>query len=236
MRHGCLRYAAAAMFLALGAYMIAAFAEKALSPATVTARLSTVTETLYAEGRILLDEVSLDLPAGAEEFTVPAGARVRAGTVLFCGENGEVFAAPCAGFFAGDRIVRNGWSFEAELEDSGSLYEGRSLTLVIAEKEYPATVTELDGSRVILRCRQGLCDMLDVQTAEAELKLGSVTGIKLPPGAVGEDENGFFVTVLKAGSEKKQHIHIIYDKNNCILADPSDIGEGVRIVTASPQG
>lgn len=231
MRHSYLRYAAAAVFLALGAYMIAALAENALSPETVTAQLATVTETLYAEGRILLDEEELDCPFVPVSFTVARGDRVKAGALICTGENGESYKAPCAGFFAGDRIVRNGWSFEADIADPGSLTEGRGLTLVISEKEYPATVTELSSGHLVLRCRQGLSDMLDTQYAEAELRLGSVTGIKLPSAAVSEDENGCFVYILKAGMKQKQHIDIIYRKNGSVLADPSDIGEGVRILS-----
>ena len=236
MRQPYLRYAAAALFLALGAYGIAALAENALRPAAVTAQLATVTETLYAEGQILLDEIPLDCPFAIASEAVAKGERVRAGDLLCTGKNGESLRAPCAGFYTGDRIVRGGWSFEAELNDAGSLYEGKELTLVIADREYPATVTELDGRRLSLRCRQGLCEVLDTQVAEGTLRLGSVTGIRLPADAVGEDENGRFVTLLRAGIEKKQYIEIIYEKDDCLLAAPGDIGEGARVLLGQDTG
>lgn len=224
-----LRFALAAVFLSLSAYIISGFAETMTEPVTVTAKKVTVSKTVCAEGRVIRDEIKLSLPEGRVSPSVAFGERVRAGQAV-CTVNGKSILSPCAGFFAGDRIVRNGWYFEAELNDLSSFYVGMQLTLSLGGAEYPAQVEGLDGNKLTLRCRAGLCDVLDIYSSEAILDLGSVTGLKLPDTAAVYENGDCFVYVLRGDAPSRTQVEPVFRDKAYLLVRPGDIGEGARVL------
>lgn len=234
MRGRFLRTVTALVFLGIGAYLIAAFARSMTAPETVTARRVSVTDTLFAEGRILRDEVYLDCPYDTECFTVAEGQRVSAGALIYSDGDGDSYYSPCGGFFAGDRIVRNGWYFETDIEDTDRLYEGRSISLVFLGNTHPAVVESVDGKRVLIRCREGLGDVLYLDTAEAELNLGTVTGTAVPEASVFFEDGESCVYVLRAGIPKKQSVNIICKTDGEYILSQNDLGVGTEILKEKP--
>ena len=218
-----LRCAYAAFLLAIAAYAVASVTAKAQAPETVTAVRVTVSETVSAEGSIRRDEYIL--PQSAGDCDIPHGERISAGTVL-----GSGFAAPCAGFFTGDRIVSGGWCFEFYTDDLKPFYIGRQLTVKLGSGEYPGVVTNVTAERVCVRCREGLCDVLYVDSIEAQLILCDITGIKIPPDAVKRGGDGEYVYILRAGRPSKRTVHIIYEDSGLCLADAGDLEAGSKIV------
>lgn len=250
-----LRFTACAVFLALGAYAIAHFAQSALRPDTVTASMVTVSETVPAEGAILRDELCVCAESGSGEYAVSDGERVRAGELIMTDGKDGLYA-PCAGFFcsgvdgweslspyaldaspdfpenAVGRIVRGGWFFVTEPEDSGSFYAGQTLTLTLdGVGSYPAVCCGKNGGAVVLRCREGLEDVLSLRFVKASLSPGGATGYKLPASAVGKDENGEFVYVLKAGIPKRAQVKTVCAKDGFCLVQSAAFGSGAEILT-----
>ena len=164
--------------------------------------------------------------------------------------------SPCAGFFcsgvdgweslspyaldaspdfpenAVGRIVRGGWFFVTEPEDSGSFYAGQTLTLTLdGVGSYPAVCCGKNGGTVVLRCREGLEDVLSLRFVKASLSPGGATGYKLPASAVGKDENGEFVYVLKAGIPKRAPVKTVCAKDGFYLVQSAAFGSGAEILT-----
>lgn len=115
-----LRFAAAAIFLALAAYCAAAFMESAHAPETVEAVRVSISRTIHAEGTVLRDEEYVLCPFEAAYFAASEGERVKGGSIVCVSEdsledyltysdthNGKApenmrgsAAAPCGGFFS----------------------------------------------------------------------------------------------------------------------------------------
>ncbi len=162
-------------------------------------------------------------------------------------------SAPCGGFFSTEldgwetagadtldgftpsipenavgRIVANGWLFVADLSDTSQLYEGQRLTLTVFD-EYPAQITEIDGTRVSVRVHQGLDAMLSTRHTEAALHLADTSGIKIPYEVLHSDENGYYVYTLRAGLSEKTPVEIIYEADDYCLAKEDTLREGMLI-------
>lgn len=250
-----LRFAAYAVFLALGAYAIARFTQSALRPDTVTASSVTVSETVRTEGTILRDELCVCTELDSDEYAVSDGERICAGELIMTDGKDGLYA-PCAGFFcsgidgwesltpyalnaspdfpenAVGRIVRGGWFFVTEPEDLGAFYAGQSLTLTLdGVGEYPAVCCGKNGGTVVFRCREGLEDVLSLRFVKASLSLRGATGYKLPASAVGRDDGGEFVYVLKAGIPKRVQVKTVYAKDGFYLVQSTAFGVGAEILT-----
>lgn len=126
------------------------------------------------------------------------------------------------------RIVANGWYFVADISDSSSLYEGQKITLTVFD-DYPAEVTDIDGSTVTLRVKAGLEAMLSTRHAEATLHITDTSGIKVPYEALHADKDGDFVYTLRAGIETKTPVTVIYEKDDYCLVAEGDLHEGMLI-------
>ena len=82
-----LRFAAAAIFLALAAYCAAAFMESADAPETVEAVRVSVSRTVHAEGTVLRDEEYVVCPFEAAYFAASEGERVKGGSIVCVSED-----------------------------------------------------------------------------------------------------------------------------------------------------
>ncbi len=115
-----LRFVAAAVFLALAAYIAAAFADGSSAPDTVTAVRVSVKKTVCAEGIVLRQEEYVTSPFETAYLAVSEGERIKGGSVLFVntdcledylsfldscpdtpyGNTQDCVRAQCAGFFS----------------------------------------------------------------------------------------------------------------------------------------
>ena len=207
-----LRFAAAALFLALCAYFAAVLLKNADEPETVTAVSVTLGSSMTVTGRVRYDEVVLS--AAPSDPAVGPGERVPAGAAL-----GDGMTAPCAGFFAGDRLVTGGWDFVCCPDGLSGLYEGRYLTLRLGEGEYSAVVTRIESGTVTLRCREGLCSVIGTGEAAGELKLGSVSGVGIPRSALRHDADGDFVMLLRAGIPRRRAVTVLGETEESFVVD-----------------
>lgn len=227
---GFLRVAAVFVLLCLCAYAAAAGARLADGERTVTAKYVTVCESVTVTGEILRDEEHLSCPFEIIRTEVKDGERVFKGQSLFAGEDGKKYYAPCAGLFGGDKIVRGGWLFRAECDGAEKFYEGQSLVLRM-EKDYNATVVKVSDGELTVRCREGLGDVLNTDTARASILTAQYSGISLPEIAVHSDEGGYFVNVSRAGLVRKTYVRLEYsDAGQCIVS-ADGLGEGMKIFT-----
>lgn len=249
-----LRFAVAAVFLALGAYLIAGFTRSALHPDTVTAQKVTVSETVTADGTILRDELCVCFDGDAGKLSAKSGERLRAGE-LICSDDKDELRSPCAGFFcsgidgweslspeqlaadpvfpegAVGRIVRGGWFFVCSPENAAAFYPGQTVTLTLdGAGSFPAVCCSVSGKNVVLKCREGLESVLCLRFAKAELCLCSASGYKLPASAVGKDDDGEFVRVMKAGLIRSVPVTTVYKKDGFCLVQTSAFGEGAEVL------
>lgn len=82
-----LRFAAAAIFLALAAYCAAAFMESADAPETVEAVRVSISRTIHAEGTVLRDEEYVVCPFEAAYFAASEGERIKGGSIVCVSED-----------------------------------------------------------------------------------------------------------------------------------------------------
>lgn len=65
--------------------------------------------------------------------------------------------------------------------------------------EVSATVISAENGKAVLRCRDGLEDVVNTRRAAFRITVSEAQGIKIPDKALHRDENGTFVYVLRAG-------------------------------------
>ena len=242
---GYLRFAAAALFLALAAYLGAGFLRESEAPETLRAERVTESRSLCLEGTVIRDERYVTCSDGEAYLPARTGERVRGGEVvavrqealedyLSCldAENGAgpekgelrgLIYAPCAGFFSSyldgfeelslenfddftpsvpenavGRIVQGGWFFVADTKEAELLRPGQNVTLTLLDSYGAQVLSNRDG-RLVIRCREGLSDILNARRLTLTVTLSESSGIKVPLSAVRHEENEAYVYVLRAG-------------------------------------
>lgn len=282
MRGGAyLRFAAAAMFLALAAYLGSDFLQEAKAPETVRAERVTESSALCLEGTIIRDERYITCSDGEAYLPLRTGERVRGGAVVAVrqealesylsrldekngcqpekGELRGLIYAPCGGFFSNyldgfeelslenfddltpsipknavGKIVQGGWLFVADTKEAGLLREGQRVTLTLLDS-YPAQVLSNQNGRLVIRCREGLADVLNTRRATLTIKLSESSGLKVPLSAVRHEKGEAFVFVLKAGLEEKCPVEIIDQDDNYCLVREDKLREGMAIILQTEQ-
>lgn len=273
---GYLRFAAAALFLALAAYLGAGFLLETRAPETVRAERVTESSSLCLEGTVIRDERYITCSDDEAYLPFRTGERVRGGEVvavrqealegyLSCldrkdggqpekGELRGLIYAPCGGFFSNyldgceelslenfddftpftpknavGKIVQGGWLFVAETKEAEPLRRGQRVTLTLLDS-YRAQVLSNQDGRLIIRCREGLSDVLNSRRLSLTITLSESSGIKVPLGAIRHDGDTAFVYVLKAGLEEKCPVEIIFQNENYCLVREDKLREGMDII------
>lgn len=274
-----LRFAAAAVFLALAAYLGAFFLHSTNRPQTVRAELYTESTALCLEGTVIRDERYVSCSDGEAYLPVRSGERVRGGSVVAVrqealevylsrldetggkmpdkGELRGLIYAPCGGFFsdhldgfeglslenyddfapevpesAVGKIVQGGWLFVADTHEAESLREGQSVRLTLLDT-YTAQVLSNENGRLVLRCREGLCDVLNLRRVSLTVTLSERSGIKLPVSAIQRENGECFVYVLKAGLEEACPVEIIFENDDYCLVREGELRQGMDVISPS---
>ena len=271
-----LRFAAAALFLALAAYLGAGFLRETEAPDTIRAERVTESRSLCLEGTVIRDERYVTCSDGEAYLPFRTGERVRGGEVvavrqealenyLSCldakngaqpekGELRGLIFAPCAGFFSSyldgceelslenfddftlsvpenavGKIVQGGWFFVAETKEAEQLRPGQCVTLTLLDSYSAQVLSNRDG-RLVIRCREGLSDILNARRLTLTVTLSESSGIKVPLSAVRHEENTACVYVLKAGLEEKCPVEIIFQNEDYCLVREDKLREGMDII------
>ena len=170
------------------------------------------------------------------------------------GELRGLIYAPCAGFFSNyldgceelslenfdgftpsvpenavGKIVQGGWFFVAETKEAEQLRPGQRVTLTLLDS-YGAQVLSNRGGRLVIRCREGLSDILNARRLTLTVTLSESSGIKVPLSAVRHEGADAYVYILKAGLEEKCPVEIIYQNENYCLVREDKLREGMAII------
>lgn len=273
---GYLRFAAAALFLALAAYLGAGFLRESEAPETLRAERVTESRSLCLEGTVIRDERYVTCSDGEAYLPARTGERVRGGEIvavrqealedyLSCldakngaqpdkGELRGLIYAPCAGFFSNyldgfeelslenfddftpsvpenavGKIVQGGWFFVAETKEAELLRPGQRVTLTLLDSYGAQVLSNRDG-RLVIRCREGLSDVLNARRLTLIVTLSESSGIKVPLSAVRHEENEAYVYVLRAGLEEKCPVEIIFQNEDYCLVREDKLREGMAII------
>ena len=273
---GYLRFAAAALFLALAAYLGAGFLRESEAPETLRAERVTESRSLCLEGTVIRDERYVTCSDGEAYLPARTGERVRGGEVvavrqealedyLSCldakngaqpdkGELRGLIYAPCAGFFSNyldgfeelslenfddftpsvpenavGKIVQGGWFFVADTKEAELLQSGQRVTLTLLDSYGAQVLSNRDG-RLVIRCREGLSDILNARRLTLTVTLSESSGIKVPLSAVRHEENEAYVYVLRAGLEEKCPVKIIFQNEDYCLVREDKLREGMAII------
>ena len=273
---GYLRFAAAALFLALAAYLGAGFLRESEAPETLRAERVTESRSLCLEGTVIRDERYVTCSDGEAYLPARTGERVRGGEVvavrqealedyLSCldakngaepekGELRGLIYAPCAGFFSNyldgfeelslenfddftpsvpenavGKIVQGGWFFVADTKEAELLRPGQRVTLTLLDSYGAQVLSNRDG-RLVIRCREGLSDILNARRLTLTVTLSESSGIKVPLSAVRHEENEAYVYVLRAGLEEKCPVEIIFQNEDYCLVREDKLREGMAII------
>lgn len=273
---GYLRFAAAALFLALAAYLGAGFLRESEAPETLRAERVTESRSLCLEGTVIRDERYVTCSDGEAYLPARTGERVHGGEVvavrqealedyLSCldakngaqpdkGELRGLIYAPCAGFFSNyldgfeelslenfddftpsvpknavGKIVQGGWFFVADTKEAEQLRPGQRVTLTLLDSYGAQVLSNRDG-RLVIRCREGLSDVLNARRLTLTVTLSESSGIKVPLSAVRHEENEAYVYVLRAGLEEKCPVEIIFQNEDYCLVREDKLREGMAII------
>lgn len=170
------------------------------------------------------------------------------------GELRGLIYAPCAGFFSNyldgceelslenfdgftpsvpenavGKIVQGGWFFVAETKEAEQLRPGQRVTLTLLDS-YGAQVLSNRGGRLVIRCREGLSDILNARRLTLTVTISESSGIKVPLIAVRHEGADAYVYILKAGLEEKCPVEIIYQNENYCLVREDKLREGMAII------
>ena len=170
------------------------------------------------------------------------------------GELRGLIYAPCAGFFSSyldgfeelslenfddftpsvpenavGRIVQGGWFFVADTKEAELLRPGQSVTLTLLDSYGAQVLSNRDG-RLVIRCREGLSDILNARRLTLTVTLSESSGIKVPLSALRHEENEAYVYVLKAGLEEKCPVEIIFQNEDYCLVREDKLREGMDII------
>ena len=81
------------------------------------------------------------------------------------------------------KIVSGGWYFIAETPETDKLRRGMSVTLSLPD-EVSATVISAENGKAVLRCRDGLEDVVNTRRAAFRITVSEAQGIKIPDKAL----------------------------------------------------
>lgn len=130
------------------------------------------------------------------------------------------------------KIVSGGWYFIAETPETDKLRRGQSVTVSLPD-EVSATVISAENGKAVLRCRDGLEDVVNTRRAAFRITVSEAQGIKIPDDALHRDENGTFVYVLRAGIAERCDVEILRTCEGYVLAREGEIREGMQIIIDS---
>lgn len=130
------------------------------------------------------------------------------------------------------KIVSGGWYFIAETPETDKLRRGQSVTISLPD-EVSATVISAENGKAVLRCRDGLEDVVNTRRAAFRITVSEAQGIKIPDDALHRDENGTFVYVLRAGIAERCDVEILRTCEGYVLAREGEIREGMQIILDS---
>lgn len=246
-----LRCVAAAIFLAVSAYLVAGFVQAEERPDTATAKYVRISDSVHAEGEVVCQAEYLTAPSKAVYYTASEGGWVSGGEVVAVAKDDaeEYFGgkrpcscviAPCAGYFsrtvdknapenAVGRILTGSWRFQTQLSDTEGLYVGKRLYLTVFDK-YPAVVEALDGDKVTVLCKSGLTAVYGIQRLETELCLAELEGLRVPENAIYSGVDGDYVYVLTAGTKKRAAVEVIYKKSDLCLVKSTQLCDGMQVI------
>lgn len=127
------------------------------------------------------------------------------------------------------KIVSGGWYFIAETPETDKLRRGMSVTVSLPD-EVSATVISAENGKVVLRCRDGLEDIINTRRAALRITISEAQGIKIPDKALHRDESGTFVYVLRAGLAERCDVDILHTGDGYVLVREGEIREGMQII------
>lgn len=130
------------------------------------------------------------------------------------------------------KIVSGGWYFIAETPETDKLRRGMSVTVSLPD-EVSATVISAENGKAVLRCRDGLEDVVNTRRAAFRITVSEAQGIKIPDDALRRDENGTFVYVLRAGLAERCDVDILHTGDGYVLVREGEIREGMQIILDS---
>ncbi len=130
------------------------------------------------------------------------------------------------------KIVSGGWYFIAETPETDKLRRGQSVTISLPD-EVSATVISAENGKAVLRCRDGLEDVVNTRRAAFRITVSEAQGIKIPDKALHRDENGTFVYVLRAGIAERCKADILHTGDGYVLVREGEIREGMQIIIDS---
>ena len=130
------------------------------------------------------------------------------------------------------KIVSGGWYFIAETPETDKLRRGMSVTVSLPD-EVSATVISAENGKAVLRCRDGLEDVVNTRRAAFRITVSEAQGIKIPDDALHRDENGAFVYVLRAGLAERCKADILHTGDGYVLVREGEIREGMQIIIDS---
>ena len=130
------------------------------------------------------------------------------------------------------KIVSGGWYFIAETPETDKLRRGQSVTISLPD-EVSATVISAENGKAVLRCRDGLEDVVNTRRAAFRITVSEAQGIKIPDDALHRDENGTFVYVLRAGIAERCDVEILRTCEGYVLAREGEIRDGMQIIIDS---
>lgn len=246
-----LRCVAAVMFLAVSAYLIAAFVQAEQRPDTATARTVRISDETRAEGEVICSSQYLTAPFEAVYCTASEGSWVSGGEIVAVAKrDAEAYydgrrprssiTAPCAGYFsrtlgrdapenAVGRIISGGWRFVAQLGCAEELHVGQRLELTVYDT-YPAVVESIDGERVTVLCKSGLSAVYGTQRLNARLCFADLEGLRVPEGAIRSGADGDFVYILAAGVKRRAAVEVIYKKSDLCLVKSKQLCDGMEVI------
>ena len=250
MRSGAaLRPAVCAIFIALCAWGIASAYLRENAPATVTAELTELRETVTLTGTVMRSECVVC----GEAADIKTGRRVLGGQRLAAGPY-----APCAGVFsslvdgfegltptnfdsyspsvpegAAGKIVSGGWYFRADSTNASTsldnLRRGMRVTLCLPEP-CEGEIVENSEKLLLIRCREGLESVINVRKMSIELVLCRAAGIKIPAEALHTGTDGAFVRVLRAGQSVKYEVEVIFTGDGWYLVKEDRLRQNMQII------
>ena len=99
--------------------------------------------------------------------------------------------------------------------------------------EVSATVISAENGKAVLRCRDGLEDVVNTRRAAFRITVSEAQGIKIPDDALHRDGDGAFVYVLRAGIAERCDVDILHTSDGYVLVREGEIREGMQIILDS---
>ena len=133
------------------------------------------------------------------------------------------------------KIVSGGWYFIAETPEADRFRRGQSVTVSLPD-EVSATVISAENGKIVLRCRDGLEDVVNTRFAALRITVAEAQGIKIPDEALHRDGEGTFVNVMRAGLAERCDVDILHTGEGYVLVREGEIRENMQIILDSTIG